>query len=92
MRYLITTVETYRVDTQEDAENLIKEAKGAREYNLKKYSSEEKFLKQKGEIVQAWYRVTLTKEWDNEKEPENDYVSVTATSAYGTITENESAF
>lgn len=88
MRYLITTVETYRVDTQEDAENLIKEAKGAREYNLKKYSSEEKFLKQKGEIVQAWYRVTLTKEWDNEKEPENNYVSVTATSTY----ETESAF
>ena len=52
MRYLITTVETYRVDTQEDAENLIKEAKGAREYNLKKYSSEEKFLKQKQIIME----------------------------------------
>lgn len=81
MRYLITTVETYRVDTQEDAENLIKEAKGAKEYNLKKYSSEEKFLKQKGEIVQAWYRVTLAKEFDNEKEPENN-ISISYKNGY----------
>ena len=88
MRYLITTVETYRVDTQEDAEKLIKEAKGAKEYSLKKYSSEEKFLKQKGEIVQAWYRVTLAKEFDNEKEPENN-TSISYKNGYSSEEDDE---
>ena len=88
MRYLITTVETYRVDTQEDAEKLIKEAKGAKEYSLKKYSSEEKFVKQKGEVVDSWYRVSLTKEWDNEKKPENNFTGIQIANP----TDDDSAF
>lgn len=92
MRYLITTVETYRVDTQEDAEKLIKEAKGAKEYSLKKYSSEEKFVKAKGEVVDSWYRVTLTKEWDNEKEPENDFTGIRVVSLTSEEDNGETAF
>ena len=72
MKYLISTVETYRVDTQEEAENLIKESKKAKEYTLVKSSSEIKYVKAKGEIIDSWYRVHLTKVFNTEKEPENN--------------------
>lgn len=71
MKYLISTVETYRADTQEEAENLIKDSKKAKEYTLTKSSSEIKYVKAKGEIIDSWYRVHLTKVFNIEKEPEN---------------------
>ena len=69
-KYLIRTVETYRCDTEAEAEQLISEAKKATEYEVKKTSSEVRFTKQKGEIVDEWKRVTITKEFTEEKEPE----------------------
>lgn len=71
MKYLISTVETYRADTQEEAENLIKNAKAAKEYTLTKSTNEIKYVKAKGEIIDSWYRVRLTKVFNVEKEPEN---------------------
>lgn len=72
MKYLISTVETYRADTQEEAENLIKNAKAAKEYTLTKSTNEIKYVKAKGEIIDSWYRVRLTKVFNVEKEPENN--------------------
>ena len=69
MKYLIQTVETYRVDSEENAAALIEEAKQDRNFVLTKYSSEHKERKAKSEIVDAWYRVTLTKFFTDEKEP-----------------------
>jgi len=68
-KYLITTVETYRVESQKDAEELIAEAKKDNSYTLIKYSSIYKEKKLKGEVIDSWYRVILTKSFTEEKEP-----------------------
>lgn len=77
MKYLIKTVETYRVANEREAKQLIEDAKADHSYTLSKYSSEYKCSKQKGEVVDEWYRVILTKDFCNEKEPD-----VTATISY----------
>lgn len=71
MRYLIQTVETYRADTEAEAQGIITEAKEAREYTLTKYTSEKKDIKVKGEgVVGEYYKVVLTKVFTDIKEPE----------------------
>ena len=70
MKYLIRTVETYRVANEEEAKRTIEEAKNDSSYTLSKYSSEYKCSKAKGEIVDEWYRVILTKDFNVEKEPD----------------------
>ena len=70
MKYLIKTVETYRVANETEAKQLIESAKKDRSYTLSKYSSEYKCSKSKGEIVDEWYRVVLTKDFCSEKEPD----------------------
>ena len=70
MRYLIQTVETYRADTEAEAQGLITEAKQAGEYALSKYVSEKKEVKAKGEVIDEFYKVTLTKVFTDLKEPE----------------------
>lgn len=69
MKYLIQTVETYRVDKEDEAKRMIEEAKSDNHFILKKYSSEYKEKKQKGEIIDTYYKVTLTKAFTDEKEP-----------------------
>ena len=79
--YLIKTTEVYRCDTEEEAKNLIEEAKRNNRYTVTKNSSEIKTLKQKGEVVDEWRRVTITKEFTSEKEPyEQIYISYNDTS------------
>ena len=77
MKFLIRTVETYRVGNEAEAKQLIEDAKKENAYTLSKYSSEYKCSKQKGEVVDEWYRVILTKDFCNEKEPD-----VTASVSY----------
>jgi len=72
MRYLISTVETYRVNSESDVEALIAEAKNASEYELAKYTREYKEKKSKGEVIDAWFKVTLTKKFTDEKEPDRN--------------------
>jgi len=67
--FLISTVETYRVDTETQVKELIESAKKDPSYTLSKYSSQKKERKQKGEVVDEWYRVTLTKVFEDEKDP-----------------------
>jgi hypothetical protein len=69
MRYLIQTIETYRADTEPEAKGVIEEAKAAGEYTLTKYSSEKKEVKAKGEVIDEYYKVTLTKLFTDIKEP-----------------------
>lgn len=76
MAYLIKTVETYRVSNEAEAKQLIEDAKRDRKFTLSKYLSEKKDKKVKGEIVDEWVRVTLTKLFNDEKEPCN-YVDIT---------------
>ena len=69
MKYLLETTEIYRVDKEAEAKELIENAKNGNAYLLKKYSSQYKERKQKGEVVDAWYKVTLVKSFNDEKEP-----------------------
>jgi hypothetical protein len=70
MRYLIQTTEIYRADTEAEAQGVITEAKQAGEYNLTKYSSEKKEIKAKGEVIDEYYKVSLTKVFTDIKDPD----------------------
>lgn len=67
--YLLKVDETYRADTESEAANIIAEAKKQEGFTLAKYSSVKRERKQKGEVIDEWMRVTLTKVFDDEKEP-----------------------
>jgi hypothetical protein len=69
-KFLVSTVETYRVDSDEEAKNLIEEAKKSSMFELGKYSSEYKTRSAKGEIVDEYYKVVLTKTFNDIKEPD----------------------
>lgn len=71
MKYLITVSETYRIDTKEEVSAFIEEAKNCSDFELKKYNCEYKEKKSKGEIIDSWYRVTLIKLFNDEKEPDS---------------------
>ena len=68
--HLFGTVERYRCDSEDEARTFI-EAQRANtsSYEITKYSNEAKTAKQKGEVIDEWYRVTLYKNIDSEKEP-----------------------
>lgn len=68
-KYLIETTEVYRVNTETAAAELINAAKKDPQYVLKKYTSVKKEKKAKGEIIDEWFRVTLVKSFDDEKDP-----------------------
>ena len=75
-KYLVSTVETYRVDSEGEVEIMLEQAKSAAEYELKKYTSEKKEKKDKsGEIIDSYFKVALHKIFNEEKEP-NSEVSV----------------
>ena len=82
MNYLLKTVETYRVASEDAAKTLIEEAKKNKNFTLVKYLSEMRETKQKGEVIDSWYRVTLTKAFTDEKEPDST-VSVEYKTSYG---------
>lgn len=67
--YLIKVVEQYRCDTEAQAEALINAAKEDGQYTVVKSSSEIKTTKSKGEVIDEWRRVFITKEFTSEKEP-----------------------
>lgn len=66
---LISTVETHRFDTEGQAARTIEEAKQDGSYILSKYSTEHKERKLKGEVVEQYYKVVLTKVFNDIKEP-----------------------
>ncbi len=68
-RYLINVTETYRVDNEIEAMDLINEARESNSEILNKYSTVKRTKKEKGEIIDEWYRVTLEKQIDDEKDP-----------------------
>lgn len=67
--YLIKTTEEHRADSEAEAAALINAAKADNRYLLSKYSSVKKERKQKGEIIDEYYMVTLVKVFDDPKEP-----------------------
>lgn len=70
MKYLTQVTETYRVDDEEEVLRMIDEAKQDKKFTLTKHTSQFKERKQKGEVIDVWYKVTLTKTFCDEKEPD----------------------
>ena len=69
MIYLIKTTETYRCDSEKEAQELIEESKKAGEYELTKYTNTTKEAKSKGEVEDVYQLVTLTKSFTDPKFP-----------------------
>jgi len=67
-KYLVSTTETYRVDTENEATKAIEEAKQDSSYVLGKYTSEHKERKSKGEVIDEYWKLTLTKLFNDIKE------------------------
>lgn len=67
-KYLVSTIETYRVDTEAEATRAIEEAKQESSYVLGKYTSEHKERKSKGEVIDEYWKLTLTKIFNDIKE------------------------
>lgn len=70
MKFLIQTTETYRVDSEEQVKQIIEEAKNDKHFVVKKYTSQFKERKQKGEVIDAYWKLSITKEFADEKEPQ----------------------
>lgn len=59
------------MNNEEEALRFIEESKNDSKYVLSKYSSQKKEIKQKGEVIDEYVVVTLTKQFNTEKEPED---------------------
>ena len=70
MKYLLTTTEVYRVESENEAKKMIEEAKEDNHFILKKYTSEYKEKKQKGEVIDTYWKVSLVKTFTDEKDPQ----------------------
>lgn len=68
MKYLTDVMEVYRVDSEAEADQLLETAKASGVLN--KYSCVYKEKKQKGEVIDSWYKVTLNKKFTDEKDPD----------------------
>ena len=69
--YLLEKQETYRIDNEKEVDKFLNDLKAnQKDYVLTKSSSAYRTRKEKGEIVDSWYKVTVTKSFDNEKFPE----------------------
>ena len=71
-KYLVSVTETYRADDEYSATTLIENAKEDTRWALTKYNCEHKEKKSKGDIIDEWYKVTLVKSFNDEKEPATD--------------------
>lgn len=69
MKYLINTTEVFRVGTIEEVEALQEEVKTDGRYDLASFSYKYKCQKQKGEIIDEWYQVSIKKTFNDEKDP-----------------------
>ena len=69
-KYLCQTQEIYRVSSEAEAAKLIDDAKKDNSFTLLKSSTEYKTVKEKGEIVEEYWKTTLVKYFTDLKEPD----------------------
>ncbi len=68
MKVLLKTTEVYRVDTEDEAMNMIQEAKDGQltqDYTVTKSGYVLKTKKSKGEIVDSWTVVTIERTFND---------------------------
>lgn len=71
MKYLINSVDTYRVATVADVEALHEELKNDSHFILAAFSYKTKTIKSKGDIIDEYQLVTVKKLFNEEKEPDS---------------------
>ena len=69
-KYLCQTQEIYRVGREAEAAKLIDDAKKDNSFTLLKSSTEYKTVKEKGEIVEEYWKTTLVKYFTDLKKPD----------------------
>lgn len=69
MKFLISTVDTYRVDTVAEVEQLHEELLENPTFSLTGFSYKTKTIKMKGEVVEEYQLVRATKTFTDEREP-----------------------
>lgn len=69
-KYLCSVVENYRVDNEHEADILIAEARESNICEVKKTSVQKKEVKAKGEVVDEYVIVSITKFIQDPKVPE----------------------
>lgn len=69
-KYLCKTTEEYRVNSENAAAELIDEAKRDNRFTLLKSSTTYKPVKQKGELVDEYWLVSLVKQFTEAKDPD----------------------
>lgn len=72
MRYLVSAVNTIRVETVEEVERLHAELKEDPRFTLKKFEYQHKETKHKGEVIDEYELVKATLLFNNEKEPDSE--------------------
>lgn len=72
MKILLSSVDTYRVDTVEEVEQLHEELKTNDTFTLASFSYKTKTVKSKGEIIDEYQVVQAKKIFTDEKEPTVD--------------------
>ena len=69
MKYLINTTEVYRLDSMEAVEALQEAVKADNRYEVSSFTYKAKCKKQKGEIIDEWYQVSIKKVFNDESDP-----------------------
>lgn len=72
MKYLTKVVETYRLADEAEVEEFLKELKADTRFEVAKYSSVKRNIKEKGEIVETYIRFEVTKLFNDEKVPDSE--------------------
>lgn len=70
-KFLVKTVDVYRVDTVSEVEQFHQDLKNSKEFELASFAYQQKQVKQKGEIIDEYCLVSVKKVFNSEKEPTN---------------------
>lgn len=73
-KYLVKRTDIYRIDTETEAKTFMEQQIANSRYEVVKHSTELRQAKAKGEVVDEWYRVTIVKNCNDEKDPIDPYI------------------
>lgn len=73
MKFLIQTTEIFRCDSEQEAEIFLKDMKKDKNYEITSSTVAKKEVKQKGEVVDSYIKLTVKKVYNEEKDPSIPY-------------------
>ena len=68
MKFLIQTTEIFRCDSEQEAETFLKDMKKDKNYEITSSTVAKKEVKQKGEVVDSYIKLTVKKVYNEEKD------------------------